>query len=110
MGVKAWARLLMVSVCSQTRPGPVSCARKNPIAAKEHVADALDAGDVEANLALEHPDMPRVNPQRLARTQVVRNRFTTQLDPGLGAAAEALKNKSIAAEDACAEALLEADG
>ena len=59
--------------------------------------------------ALEHADVAGMDAEALAGGQIVGDDFAAELDPCLGGAAEALEDEAIAAEDARAEALLEAD-
>jgi len=49
--------LAIGSVCSQILPGPVREARKNSVAAENHVLDAGDRGDLEGDAGLESSDV-----------------------------------------------------
>src|SRR6185437_4291678 len=87
-----------------------SCERgeKDAVTAKEHVADALDARDVEADVRLERADVAGMNAQRLAGLKVAHDDLAAQLQPCGPIAVELLQQESVAAEDARAERLLEA--
>ena len=71
-----------------------------PVAAEEHVGDAGHLGDLELDRALEHPDMTRVDEQRLPRRKLVAGQFAGQLDPGPALARQLLQDESVAAKQA----------
>ena len=102
-GLSACARFASGSDCSQTRPGPRQRGQENAVAAEEHVSDAGDARDAEVYTRLEHPDVPRMHPQRLARAEVIWHDLAAEFDPRLPLAGELLQQKSVAAENSRAE-------
>src|ERR1700722_11986418 len=88
-----------------------SCERgeKDAVATEEHVADALNARDVESDARLECADMTRMYTQRLTRLQIAHDGLAAQLQPGSPIAINLLQQESVAAEDARAERLLKTD-
>src|SRR5438093_8001034 len=82
---------------------------KDAVAAEQRVLDAGDGGDVELHALLVHADVPGVDPQRVARLQVVGDDLAVELHPGAALALQALHAKAGAAEDAGAKLLLETD-
>src|SRR5438874_11335437 len=104
----------MRAVCDRYRLlqyAPMACEprEKDAVAAEQRVLDAGDGGDVELHALLVHADMPGVDPQRVARLQVVGDDLAVELHPGAALALQALHAKAGAAEDAGAQLLLETD-
>ncbi len=60
------------SVCSQTRPGPVSDAKNRPFAAEEARLDAADARDVVVDRRFERHQTAGVDAQPLPRPRLQR--------------------------------------
>jgi hypothetical protein len=78
------------------------------VAAEVTVGDARDPDHLERDRRPEHPDVPGVDPQRLARHQLVRDHVAGQLGPRPALAAEAVQDEALAGEDPGPERLLEA--
>src|SRR5487761_1629035 len=80
-----------------------------PVAAEQLVGDARHLGDAELHLRLEHADVTRVHEQRLARLQRVGGQLAGQLDPRPALTVQPLQDEALAAPQAAAERLLQAD-
>src|SRR6266571_6124017 len=83
--------------------------QEDAVAAEQRVLDARDGGDVELHALLVYADVPRVDPQGVARLQVICDDLAVELYPGAALALQALHAKAGAAEYAGAESLLETD-
>src|SRR5215472_5136039 len=85
------------------------CGEEDAVSAKEHIADALNACDVEADARLEGAHVTRVHAQRFAGLQITNDDLTAQLKPRSAVAGNSLQQESIAAEDPRPQRLLERD-
>src|SRR6202012_2401061 len=88
---------------------PCERGEEDAVPTEEHIADALNARDVEADARLECADMTGMYSQRLAGLQVTHDDLAAQLQPRGAISVELLQQKSVTAEDARAERLLKAD-
>lgn len=57
---------------------------------------------------MKSADVPGMDTERFARTQVAHDNFTAQFKPGSSCARDLLQQEAVAAEDACTEGLLKA--
>src|ERR1700757_2773043 len=89
--------------------GAGESGEKDSVAAEDHVADAGDAGDLEGDAGRKGSDVSRMHPQHLAGREVFGDNFARKLDPRDALAGDVLQEESVAAEDARAERLLEAN-
>jgi hypothetical protein len=70
---------------------------------EERVSDAGQKRHVEIYRLAEHVDVPRMHHQRFSRSEIVANDFSARLHPCRARTAQALHDKSVAAENAAAE-------
>ena len=82
---------------------------KDAVAAEDHVLDAGDALDLEGDAGLEGADVAGVDAEDFAGREVFDDEFAGEFEPGDALSAGFLQEEAVAAEDACAEGLLEAD-
>jgi hypothetical protein len=82
------------------------------IATEDHVADARDRGDLEADRRLEGANVAGMHAEDLTRCKILDDELTAQLKPRSSLPAKALQQESVATKDACAKRLLKsnADG
>ena len=77
-------------------------AKKDAVAAKDHVADALNASDAEVDRRLKRPDVAGVDVEGFTGGEIAGDNLAGELEPCHAVAHHALQQKSVAAEDACA--------
>ena len=94
-GIRACARLGMVSVCSHTLPGPVRRAMKSPSPPKTRVHDALHKRDVEIDGRFEHADVTGMHLDRFVRLQIVGHDLAAEFDPGVAVPASFCSTKPL---------------
>src|SRR5271166_2434318 len=81
---------------------------EDAISAEDGVFEARNGGDVEADGSLECTHMSGMDAQSFAGSEVLQDELAGELDPGGSLACNLLEDEAVAAEDACAEGLLEA--
>ena len=82
---------------------------KNAVSAEDHVANAGDARDLKRDIGLEGADVAGMHAEHFSGREVASDDFAGKLQPGGAVPGHALKDESVAAEDAGAERLLESD-
>ena len=82
---------------------------EDAVAAKDHVFEAADEGDLEADAGMEGPNMAGVYAEHFAGLEVFDDDFAGELEPCRAYSADALEEEAVAAEDASTERLLKAD-
>ncbi len=90
--------------------GALEHGEEDSVAAEDHVLDAADGGDLEVDAGLECADVAGVYLEDFAGGEVLDDDFAGEFEPEGADAGDLLEEESVAAEDACAEGLLEADG
>ena len=88
------------------RAGTGQLREEKPIAAEDHVFDAGNHGDLEADRRLERAYVAGMHAQHFAGREVLLDELAGELEPRRAHAANALQQESIAAKDARAERLL----
>ena len=82
---------------------------KDAVAAEDHVFDAGDALNLERDGGLEGADVAGMDAEEFAGGEVFDDELAGEFEPGYALAADLLQEEAVAAEDARAERLLEAD-
>src|ERR1035438_9222161 len=83
--------------------------QENPIPAKDHVFDARHHGDLKPDRGLKSSHVARMHEQGFAGSEVLDDQLAGKLEPRRTLAAYLLQQKTVAAKDARAQRLLEAD-
>ncbi len=81
---------------------------EDAVATEDHVADAGDAGDLEADAGLEGADVAGMHAEGFARGEVFDDDFAGEFEPCGSLPGELLEEEAVTTEDAGAEGLLEA--
>ncbi len=82
---------------------------EDAVAAEDHVAYAGDTLDLEGDAGLERSDVTGMDAEGFTGGKVFDDELAGELEPGYPLAVDLLQEETIAAEDACAEGLLETD-
>src|SRR5580704_18206988 len=98
--VRQWQRL------EPDASWPGKCGQEDPVTAKKHVANALDARDLKTNTRLEHADVSGVDSHGFFRPQIVGHHLAVELDPCLAGTSQPLQQEAVTANNAGAERLL----
>src|SRR5437764_14301748 len=88
-----------------SRPG--ECHQKNSITAEDHIFNPRHGRDLKRHARLKRADMARMHPQCLTRLQITHHELSRKFEPRHSLSAKLLQQKTIAAEDARPERLLE---
>jgi len=89
--------------------GAGKCGEEDSVAAEDEIAKSGDALDLEGDVGVEGADVAGVDAKGLAGSEVLDDDFAGEFEPGHSFAVDLLEEEAIAAEDAGAEGLLEAD-
>src|ERR1700761_5446350 len=84
-------REILLNLMSKTRDrqslephttGTGQCRKKNSISTKDHIFDSRHTLNLKRNTPLESTHMTRMHAKRLARSEILHNHLTRQLQPG----------------------------
>jgi len=88
---------------------PLHHGQEQPIAAEDHVLDARNSGDLEADRALKRAHVAGMHAQHLAGSKIFHNQLAAQLKPCNSLPGQALQQEPVAAKDARAQRLLKSN-
>ena len=80
---------------------------EDAVATEDHVADAGDAGDLEADAGLEGADVAGMHAEGFTGGEVFDDDFAGEFEPCSSLPGDLLEEEAISAEDTCTEGLLE---